>query len=71
VDYAETARYLEREQGLKPIEIETDFHSNWLDNNRARMELGWEPEYDLPRLIDDAWNYRRAENEPRQVFYPG
>ena len=29
------------------IDIPSRFHSTWLDNARARLELGWRPAYDL------------------------
>jgi nucleoside-diphosphate-sugar epimerase len=42
-----------------------------MDNARAKLELGWRPAYDLARLIDAAWDYRRAPDDPRRVWYPG
>jgi UDP-glucose 4-epimerase len=71
VNYAEAARYLEASQGLRAIEIRTDFFSNWLDNAKARLRLGWRPSYDLKRLIDEAWTYARADSDPRKIWYPG
>ena len=32
------------------------FHSNWMDNSKAKYELGWRPHFDLARLIDAAWD---------------
>ncbi|NJO37945.1 MAG: NAD(P)-dependent oxidoreductase [Rhizobiales bacterium] len=71
VDYGEVAAYLRTSRGLPAIEIPSGFHSTWLDNSRARFELGWRPAYDLPRLIDAAWSYRRAPDDPRKIWYPG
>jgi nucleoside-diphosphate-sugar epimerase len=71
VDYAEVAAHLARTRGLPSIDIPSDFHSTWLDNSRARFELGWRPVYDLPRLIDAAWAYQRTPDDPRKVWYPG
>ena len=42
------------------VEIATPYHSTWLDNAKAKFLLGWRPTYDLKRLIDAAWSYRRA-----------
>lgn len=71
VDYREAARYLHETRGLPSVDIPTAFHSTWLDNSKAKFLLGWRPRYDLRRLIDDAWDYRRAADEPRLVWYPG
>jgi UDP-glucose 4-epimerase len=71
VDYGEVAAYLRRTRDLDSIDIPSRFHSTWLDNSKARFELGWEPEYDLEKLIDSAWTYERAPDDPRKVWYPG
>lgn len=71
VDYARTADILARRFGLEPVEIATPFHSNWLDNTKARMRLGWRPQIDLEALIDRAWRYERAPNDARRIWYPG
>jgi nucleoside-diphosphate-sugar epimerase len=71
VDYGAVAAYLKKTRGLDSIDIASNFHSNWLDNSRAKFELGWRPRYDLPRLIDAAWAYQRDADDPRKVWYPG
>ena len=71
VDYGEVADYLKRTRGLDSIDIPSQFHSTWMDNSKARFALDWEPEYDLERLIDAAWNYQRPPDDPRKVWYPG
>jgi nucleoside-diphosphate-sugar epimerase len=71
VDYGRVAGYLESTRGYSAVEIPTNLFSNWLDNAKARLRLGWRPLYDLKALIEDAWNYVRAQNDPRQVWYPG
>jgi UDP-glucose 4-epimerase len=71
VDYGEVADYLARTRGLRSVDIPSQFHSNWMDNNKAKYLLGWQPGYDLEKLIDSAWQYERAENDPRIVWYPG
>jgi UDP-glucose 4-epimerase len=42
-----------------------------MDNSAAKYALGWRPAYDLAKLIDAAWTYRRGPNDPRQIWYPG
>ena len=71
VDYGDLADYLARTRGLEGIPIRTEFVSNWLDNRKARLRLGWRPEYDLTRMVDSAWDYQRAADDPRTIWYPG
>jgi nucleoside-diphosphate-sugar epimerase len=71
VDYGEVARYLAESRGLPAVEIGTPYHSTWLDNTKARFLLGWRPVYDLKKIIDSAWEYQRAEDDPRKVRYLG
>jgi nucleoside-diphosphate-sugar epimerase len=71
VDYGEVAAYLKRTRGLNSIDIPSQYHSNWMDNAKARYLLAWQPEYDLSKLIDSAFDYVRSQNDPRVVWYPG
>lgn len=71
VDYGEVAAYLKETRGLPAIDMPSAYHSNWLDNSRAKFDLGWRPRYDLKKLIDDAWTYQRTADDPRKVWYPG
>lgn len=71
VDYGEVARHLHATRGLRAVEIRSDLHSNALDNAKARHMLGWEPEYDLTKLIDSAFDYQRAPSDARKVWYVG
>jgi nucleoside-diphosphate-sugar epimerase len=71
VDYAEVAVYLKATRGLASVDIPSAYHSNWLDNSKAKDFLGWRPRYDLKRLIDEAWDYQRSSEDPRKVWYPG
>jgi UDP-glucose 4-epimerase len=71
VDYQAVADHLERTRGLPSKPIRGPYVSNWMDNSRAKAELGWRPSYDLANLIDSALEYQRPPNEPRRVWYPG
>jgi UDP-glucose 4-epimerase len=71
VDYGEMGQYLAASRGLPCVEIKTSYHSTWLDNTKAKFLLGWRPEYDMKKLIDSAWEYVRAEGDPRKIWYPG
>ena len=71
VDYGEMAAYLLQTRGLTSIDIPSAYHSTWMDNSKAKFRLGWHPHYDLRKLIDSAWSYRRSPDDPRKVWYPG
>jgi UDP-glucose 4-epimerase len=71
VDYGEVGSYLAASRGLPWVEIPTPYYSTWLDNTKAKFLLGWRPSYDLKKMIDAAWDYQRAENDARVVWYPG
>ena len=71
VDYGRVAAIAQSEYGMQPVEIPTDFHSNWLDNTKARHELGWRPEIGLDALMARAFTYQRGAEEPRKIWYPG
>ena len=71
VDYQQVAAYLNQTRGIPSVEIKTPYWSTWLDNTKAKSLLGWRPRFDLKRLIEEAWTYRRGEDDPRKVWYPG
>ena len=71
VDYGELARYLAETRGTPSVSIPTPYFSTWLDNSKAKFLLGWRPEYDLKKMTDAAWDYQRAEADPRIIWYPG
>ena len=71
VDYGELGAYLTESRGLPTVGIRTPYFSTWFDNAKAKSLLGWRPQYDLKRMTDAAWDYRRPADEPRVVWYPG
>jgi len=71
VDYGEMGKYLNETRGLPTVKIKTEYHSTWLDNTKAKFLLDWRPEYDLKKMIDSAFDYVRAEDAPRKIWYPG
>jgi nucleoside-diphosphate-sugar epimerase len=71
VDYGEVAAHLKRTRGLNSIDIPSQYHSNWMDNSKARYFLDWQPGYNLEKLVDSAFDYKRSQNDPRVVWYPG
>lgn len=71
VDYQQVADYLRETREIPAVAIKTPYWSTWLDNSKAKFLLGWRPRFDMKRLIDEAWSYRRSESDPRKVWYPG
>jgi UDP-glucose 4-epimerase len=71
VDYARLGDYLARTRGCPLVPLRERYHSTWLDNSKAKFLLGWRPRYDLQRLVDAAWSYQRAADDPRVIRYPG
>jgi nucleoside-diphosphate-sugar epimerase len=71
VNYQAIADYLRKTRGLPSAPIQTPYHSTWLDNTKAKFLLGWRPEYDLVKMIDAAWDYKRSPDDPRKIWYPG
>jgi UDP-glucose 4-epimerase len=71
VDYARLGDYLARTRGCPLVPLRDRYHSTWLDNSKAKFLLGWRPRYDMERLVEAAWSYQRAADDPRVIRYPG
>jgi UDP-glucose 4-epimerase len=71
VDYRELGNYLAETRSLPTVDVKTDMHSVWLDNAKAKLLLGWRPQYDLKRMTDEAFDYDRPSDKPRKIWYPG
>jgi len=71
VDYRRVADYLAETRGLPSLDIQSPYHSTWLDNSKAKFILNWRPQFNLQKLIEAAWQYQRSPDQPRSVRYPG
>lgn len=71
VDYGALAKLLNEKYGLASVPIKSEYHSNWMDNSAAKYALDWRPAYDLTRLVASAWDFKRASDDPRKIWYPG
>lgn len=71
IDYQAMADYLQETRGLPHVPIQTEFHSTWLDNTKAKLRLGWAPAVDMPAMVDEAFDYERSADDPRVIHYPG
>jgi len=67
VDYARLGDYLARTRGCPLVPLRERYHSTWLDNSKAKFLLGWRPQVNLERLVDSAWDYQRAADDPRPL----
>ncbi len=70
LNYGVVANSLKATRGFPSVAIQTDMHSTWLDNSKAKFLLGWRPKYDTQRLVDAAYSYERAAEDPRVTWYP-
>ncbi len=71
IDYQALGDYLARTRGSPLVPVRTPYHSTWLGNSKAKLLLGWRPNYDMQRLVESAWSYQRGADEPRIVWYAG
>jgi len=71
VDYGAVSRHLKETRGIDGVRIPAPFHSNILDNAKARHLLGWMPKYGTEALVDAAFSYQRAPDDVRKVWYVG
>lgn len=71
LDYVRLGEYMARTRSSPLVRLRDRYHSTWLDNTKAKFLLGWRPQYDMGRLVESAWAYRRGADEPRRVWYPG
>jgi len=71
VDYGEVAAILHATRGMQAVEIKSNFYSNTLSNAKARTLLNWRPQFDIKALIEAAFTYQRAADDPRKIWYAG
>ena len=71
IDCGEVHEYLSTNRGLSSVKIKMPYHSTWLENTKAKLLLDWCPEYDMQKIVDSAFDYVRAETDPRKIWYPG
>jgi len=70
-DYGLAATHLEAKFGVKSVEVQTQFHSVWMDNKKALKQLSWQPNFDTKTLIDSAWAFNSKDNVRTPILYPG
>jgi UDP-glucose 4-epimerase len=66
-DYVDAAQYAARELGIDVLELVDPVGQDFcVDTTKARYVLGYQPQYDIHRLIDRAIEFRRSGAPRRQ-----
>ncbi len=65
--YVDAARYVAEKLNLEPLElIDPVGHDFCIDTTKARYVLGYQPCYDIERLIDQAVEFRQSAQRRRE-----
>lgn len=66
-DYVDAAQYAAQQMGIDVLELVDPIGQDfWIDTTKARYVLGYRPQYDIRRLIDQAIEFRRSGEQRRQ-----
>jgi UDP-glucose 4-epimerase len=70
--YDVLADYVARKLDLPVVRFEVgEFHDFCIDMHKSRSVLGFHPEYDIFRIVDDALQFRRDGKTRSICLYPG
>jgi nucleoside-diphosphate-sugar epimerase len=70
--YDVLADYIAEKMGLPVVRFEVgEFHDFCIDMNKSRSVLGFNPEYDIFRIADDALQFRADGKTRSECLYPG
>lgn len=66
-DYVDAAQYTAQRMGIDVLELVDPIGQDfWIDTTKARYRLGYQPQYDIRRLIDQAIEFRQSGQSRRQ-----
>jgi nucleoside-diphosphate-sugar epimerase len=66
-DYVEAAHYAAQQLGIDVVELVDPVGQDFcIDTTKARYALGYQPQYDMHRLIDQAVEFRKSGRQRRQ-----
>ncbi|MHB8972740.1 MAG: NAD-dependent epimerase/dehydratase family protein [Pirellulaceae bacterium] len=66
-DYVDAARYVARQLGIDVVDLVDPVGQDFcIDTTKARFMLGYQPQYDIERLIDQAVEFRKSGQQRRQ-----
>lgn len=70
--YDVMADYVAKKLDLAVVRFEvSEFHDFCIDMSKSRAVLGFNPEYDIFRIVDDALEFRKAGRTRSTCLYPG
>lgn len=70
--YDVLAEYVAEKLNLPVVKFEvSEFHDFCVDMSKSRSVLGWNPEYDILRIVDDALQFRADGKTRSGCLYPG
>ena len=70
--YDALADYVARKLDLPVVRFEVgEFHDFCIDMAKSRSVLGFNPEYDIFRIVDDALQFRKDGKTRTECLYPG
>ncbi|MGI6415668.1 MAG: NAD-dependent epimerase/dehydratase family protein [Thermoguttaceae bacterium] len=70
--YDVMADYVAKKLDLPVVRFEvSEFHDFCIDMSKSRAVLGFDPEYDIFRIVDDALEFRKAGRTRSTCLYPG
>ncbi len=69
--YGEVSKYVSERLGLPIVEFEYDFYDFTHNIAKARSILGYDPQWDIFKIVDDAIAFRKAGKKRTPLKYPG
>ncbi|MDD5698628.1 MAG: NAD(P)-dependent oxidoreductase [Victivallaceae bacterium] len=70
--YDVLARYVSEKMNLPIVNFTvSEFNDFSIDMNKSRSVLGFNPDYDIFRIVDEALEFRRAGKKRPDCLYPG
>lgn len=70
--YDVLADYVAEKLNLPTVKFQVDeFHDFSIDMSKSRSVLGFNPEYDIFRIVDDALQFRASGGTRSECLYPG
>jgi UDP-glucose 4-epimerase len=70
--YDVLANYVAEKLDLPVVKFEVgEFHDFCIDMSKSRSVLGFDPQYDIFRIVDDALQFRKEGKTRTECLYPG
>ncbi len=70
--YDVASKYVSEKLDLPVVEFEvSEFHDFCIDMTKSRSVLGFHPEYDIFKIVDEAIEFRKAGKKRSACLYPG